>query len=90
MITASHNPSKYNGYKAYDSDCCQIITEAAAEILAKLEKLDIFTDVKTGGEAGKVEYIKPEVLTAFIEEVKGQIAISSVLRKLMVICPAFM
>ena len=46
MITASHNPSKYNGYKVYGADGCQITTEAAAEILAEIEKLDIFTDVK--------------------------------------------
>lgn len=71
MITASHNPSKYNGYKVYGSDGCQITTEAAAEILAEIEKLDIFADVKSGaGET--IEEIKPEVLTAFIEEVKGQ------------------
>lgn len=71
MITASHNPSKYNGYKVYGSDGCQITTEAAAEILSEIEKLDIFADVKSGiGEA--IEEIKPEVLTAFIEEVKGQ------------------
>lgn len=72
MITASHNPSKYNGYKVYGADGCQITTEAAAEILAEIEKLDIFVDVKMGGGASKVEYIRPEVLTAFIEEVKGQ------------------
>lgn len=47
MITASHNPSKYNGYKVYGADGCQITTEAAAEILAEIEKLDIFEDVKT-------------------------------------------
>lgn len=71
MITASHNPSKYNGYKVYGSDGCQITTEAAAEILAEIEKLDIFADVKSGAEE-TIEEIKPEVLTAFIEEVKGQ------------------
>lgn len=71
MITASHNPSKYNGYKVYGADGCQITTEAAAEILAEIEKLDIFADVKTGAVA-EIEAIKPEVLTAFIEEVKGQ------------------
>ena len=71
MITASHNPSKYNGYKVYGADGCQITTEAAAEILAEIEKLDIFADVKTGADA-KIEAIKPDVLTAFIEEVKGQ------------------
>lgn len=46
MLTASHNPSKYNGYKVYGDDGCQITTEAAAEILAEIEKLDIFADVK--------------------------------------------
>ena len=77
MITASHNPSKYNGYKVYGSDGCQITTEAAAEILEKINALDIFGDVKrvdfeSALADGKIEYIKPEVLTAFIEEVKGQ------------------
>ena len=77
MITASHNPSKYNGYKVYGADGCQITTEAAAEILAEIEKLDIFADVKKidfnkSVEDGKVKYISDEVLTAFIEEVKGQ------------------
>lgn len=46
MITASHNPSKYNGYKVYGADGCQITTEAAAAVLAEIEKLDIFADVK--------------------------------------------
>jgi phosphoglucomutase len=77
MITASHNPSKYNGYKVYGEDGCQITTEAAAEILREIEKLDIFLDVKMGDfaaslAAGKITYISDEVLTAFIEEVKAQ------------------
>lgn len=77
MITASHNPSKYNGYKVYGADGCQITTEAAAEILAEIEKLDIFVDVKTGDfEAGLAEetirYIPEEVYTAFVNEVKAQ------------------
>ena len=77
MITASHNPSKYNGYKVYGADGCQITTEAAAEILADIEKLDIFSDVKKidfedAVKSGKIQYISDDVLTAFIEEVKGQ------------------
>lgn len=77
MITASHNPSKYNGYKVYGSDGCQITTEAAAEILAEIEKLDLFADVKkeefeTGVQAGRIGYISDEVYTAFVEEVKKQ------------------
>lgn len=72
MITASHNPSKYNGYKVYGQDGCQITTEAATAILAEIEKLDIFADVKMDGDASKIASIQSEVLTAFIEEVKGQ------------------
>ena len=77
MVTASHNPSKYNGYKVYGADGCQITTEAAAEILAEIEKLDIFADVKTGDfEAGvangSIQYIPDEVYTAFVEQVKSQ------------------
>lgn len=77
MITASHNPSKYNGYKVYGTDGCQITTEAAEEILAEIEKLDIFADVKKiafedAVNEGKIAYISDEVLTAFIKEVKAQ------------------
>lgn len=77
MITASHNPSKYNGYKVYGMDGCQITTEAAEEILAKIEKLDIFSDVNRmdfndAVNAGQITYIPDEVLTLFIDEVKKQ------------------
>ena len=77
MITASHNPSKYNGYKVYGSDGCQITTDAAASILAEINALDIFADVKSmdfeqAVAEGKIKYIDHSVLTAFIEEVKGQ------------------
>ena len=77
MVTASHNPSKYNGYKVYGPDGCQITTEAAKAILAEIEKVDIFADVKSvafeeGLSSGKIDYIDASVLTGFIEEVKGQ------------------
>jgi phosphoglucomutase len=77
MVTASHNPSKYNGYKVYGADGCQITTEAAAKILAEIEKLDIFLDVKMGDfdalmAAGKIRYISDEIYTEFVEEVKKQ------------------
>ena len=77
MITASHNPSKYNGYKVYGADGCQITTKAAAEILAEIECLDVFEDVQTmdfetGVSAGMIEYISEDVYTAFIEDVKNQ------------------
>ena len=44
MITASHNPAQYNGYKVYGPDGCQITTRAAEEILTEIEKLDLFRD----------------------------------------------
>ncbi len=77
MVTASHNPSKYNGYKVYGADGCQITTEAAETVLAEIEKLDIFLDVKKMNfdeavKEGMIEYIPDEVLTAFIEKVKSQ------------------
>lgn len=77
MITASHNPGKYNGYKVYGADGCQITTGAAAEILTEIEKLDIFAGVKTeafetGLAAGRIRMIREEVYTAFAGQVKGQ------------------
>ena len=77
MITASHNPSKYNGYKVYGADGCQITTEAAKTILSEIEKLDIFADVKTsdfdaGLASGMIEYISEDIYTDFVEEVKKQ------------------
>ena len=82
MITASHNPSKYNGYKVYGSDGCQITTEAAKTILSEIEKLDIFADVKTGSfedgiKNGMIEYISEDVYTGFVEEVKKQSVLSA-------------
>ena len=77
MVTASHNPSKYNGYKVYGPDGCQITTEAAAKVLGEINSLDIFRDVKRmdfedGVSSGRIRFIGEDVLTAFIEEVKGQ------------------
>lgn len=77
MVTASHNPSKYNGYKVYRADGCQITTEAAEEILYEIEKVDPFKDVKRmdfaeGISSGRISYIGDEVVTDFIEHVKAQ------------------
>ena len=77
MVTASHNPAKYNGYKVYGPDGCQITTEAADTILSEIRALDVFTDVKSmafedGVQTGWIRYIEETVLAAFIEEVKAQ------------------
>lgn len=77
MITASHNPSKYNGYKVYQPDGCHISSSISNEILGYINQLNIFSDVKLidldeGFDKGLINYIKPNVLTAFINEVKKQ------------------
>lgn len=77
MITASHNPAKYNGYKVYGADGCQITTEAAADILAQIEALDIFSDIKEQDYdfalgSGAIKMISGSVMSAFIEAVKAQ------------------
>ena len=71
MITASHNPSKYNGYKVYGNDGCQITTEAAKIIQEEINKVDEFEDVKEY-QGEPIEYISEEVLDHFIMEVKKQ------------------
>lgn len=77
MITASHNPSKYNGYKVYNNDGCQITTNAAEEIYSYIEKIDTLTGFKEisfeeGIEKGLISYIPPIVIDSFINEIKNQ------------------
>lgn len=77
MVTASHNPSKYNGYKVYGSDGCQITTEAAAAILSEIESVDIFDgvsrmDFNEAVDCGRIQWISPETVTAFVDCVKAQ------------------
>ena len=73
MVTASHNPSKYNGYKVYDDNGCQITVKAAEEILNEIENIDPFKDVKiTSFENELISYIDDELYTRFIERVKKE------------------
>lgn len=74
VVTASHNPAKYNGYKVYGADGCQITLEVADAILAEIEAVDVFDDVKimdfeAGLSEGKIEYIEDDVITGFIDAV---------------------
>ena len=77
MVTASHNPSKYNGYKVYGEDGCQITTVAAEEILGEINALDVFDDVRHGEyekllQEGMVEIISDEIYERFINRVKQE------------------
>ena len=77
MVTASHNPAKYNGYKVYGYDGCQITTEAAKTILSEIEKVDVFDDpiYKPYDEmlsSGMISIIKDDLYTSFIERVKKE------------------
>lgn len=76
MITASHNPSKFNGYKVYGADGCQITDEAADKITAAIQKVDAFAvvraDFQTAVKEGLVEYVAQEVYDEFFARVKKQ------------------
>ncbi len=70
VITASHNPSKYNGYKCYDPSGYQMTDEAALETYSFIQKVDIFSDVKTmpfedAFESGMIEYISDDIVEEF-------------------------
>lgn len=72
ICTASHNPSKYNGYKCYDARGYQMTDEAAAKTLDYINKCDIFEDVKTcdfdeAVKAGKIEYIADDFLDKYYD-----------------------
>ncbi|MDE7260549.1 MAG: phospho-sugar mutase [Oscillospiraceae bacterium] len=73
-VTASHNPAKYNGYKVYGADGCQITPEAADKVLAAIEKTDCFEGVKlmdfdAALAAGMIRMIEDKCLDAFVDEV---------------------
>lgn len=75
IITASHNPSKYNGYKCYDPNGYQMTDEAAEKTYAYIQKVDMFTGAKTVDfdeaiASGKIEYIRREVFENFYSEVR--------------------
>lgn len=77
MITASHNPSKYNGYKVYGSDGCQITTEAAAAILDEIEAVDVFDGISKMNfdeavDCGRIRWISSEITADFVDCVKSQ------------------
>lgn len=76
-VTASHNPSKYNGYKVYGPDGCQIASDIADAITERIAEVDMFDDVltmdfKKGMDEGLISMIGEEVLDAYIDAVYEQ------------------
>ncbi|MEE1244361.1 MAG: phospho-sugar mutase [Acutalibacteraceae bacterium] len=74
-VTASHNPAKYNGYKVYGADGCQITLDVANAVLNEINSLDMFSDVKIctekeGRDAGKIVIIGEECIEAFLDAVQ--------------------
>ena len=76
VVTASHNPKQYNGYKVYGSDGCQMTVKSANAVLAEIEKLDMFDDVKVGDfdkllKEGKIEIISKDLEEDYFKSCLG-------------------
>lgn len=77
MVTASHNPAAYNGYKAYGEDGCQMTDVAANTVYDEISKLDMFKDVKIADfdeavKSGMIEYVDESVYDTYLEKVMEQ------------------
>ncbi len=77
MVTASHNPAKYNGYKVYGEDGCQITLDVANTVIGKINAVDTFHDVKHGDfdealKAGMISYITEDVIEEYYQNVLRQ------------------
>ena len=77
MVTASHNPSKYNGYKAYGPDGCQMTDDAAAIVYAEIQKTDVLTGAKVmsfaeGVEQGLIRFVGDDCKKAFYEAIEAR------------------
>ncbi len=77
ILTASHNPAKYNGYKCYNENGYQMTDEEAEETYGFIQKVDYFSGIKTmdfdeAVEKGLIEYMGQEVIDLFLDEVIKQ------------------
>ena len=77
MITATHNPAKYNGYKAYGPDGCQVTDDAAAVIYDEIQKTDILTGAKLisfqeGLDSGLISYVGDDCKEALYDAIKAR------------------
>ena len=77
MVTASHNPAKYNGYKAYGPDGCQMTDDAAAVVYAEIQKTDVLTGAKRvsfeeGLSSGLIQYVEDSCKEALYDAIKAR------------------
>ena len=77
VVTASHNPAKYNGYKVYGEDGCQMTLEAAEAVLGKINSVEMFggaklTDFDKRQKDGMINFISQKVFDDYLDEVKKQ------------------
>lgn len=86
IITASHNPAKYNGYKCYNSKGYQMTDDEAAQTYEYIKKVDYFTGIKkvdfdSALSDGKIEYIGEKLIELFLDEVQKQCLNPDIVRK---------
>lgn len=72
MITASHNPKEYNGYKVYDSTGCQLCTDDAQSAITFINEITDYNSIPFDGDKSLVTYVGEKELSAFLSEVKKQ------------------
>ena len=77
MVTASHNPAKYNGYKAYGPDGCQMTDDAAAVVYDAIQKTDVLTGAKymsfaEGVEKGLIQFVGDDCKEALYEAIESR------------------
>lgn len=77
VVTASHNPAKYNGYKVYGEDGCQITLDVANTVIGKINDVPMFGGAKVmsfdeGIQSGMIRLIEQEVIDAYLEKVSEQ------------------
>lgn len=77
MVTASHNPAKYNGYKAYGPDGCQMTDDAAAIVYEEIQKTDVLNGAKyisfaEGVEQGLIRFVGDDCKNAFYEAIEAR------------------
>lgn len=77
MVTASHNPAKYNGYKAYGPDGCQMTDDAAAVVYDSIQKTDVLTGAKymsfaEGVEKGLIKFVGDDCKEALYEAIESR------------------